>query len=73
MKKCIKPTSNRNNITCGCETCIIAMLFRSNLNKWSLSKLDKLDTLYINSTSTRLLKISKIIFIKYRNKIFTNN
>ena len=33
MHKKIKPMRNRNNITCGCETCISAMLLKSNLNQ----------------------------------------
>ena len=33
----------------------------------------KLDKLYINSVSTRLLQISKNNFIEYKNKIFPNN
>ena len=49
------------------------MLLQSDPNKWRLYRLDKLDKLYINSTSTRLLKISKIYFIEYNNKIISNN
>ena len=30
--KNIKPMSNRNNITCGCKTCISDMLLQSDLN-----------------------------------------
>ena len=48
MPKNIKPASNRNKITCGYKTCIIAMLLQSDMNKWWLSKLAKLDKLYIN-------------------------
>ena len=59
MQKYIKPISNINNITCGCETCISAMLHQSYFNKWKLSKSAKLDKLYIDYASTRLLKISK--------------
>ena len=33
MPKYIKPTSNRNNITRGCKTCISDMLLQSDLNK----------------------------------------
>ena len=33
MPKYIKLTSNRNNITCGYETCIGAMLLQSDFNK----------------------------------------
>ena len=49
MPKNIKPMNNRNNITCGGETCISAMLLQSDLNKCRLSQLAKLDKLYINS------------------------
>ena len=42
MPKYIEPMSNINNITCGCETCINAMLLQSDLNKWGLSQVDKL-------------------------------
>ena len=59
MLKYIKPMINRNKITCGCETCISAMLLQSYINKWRISQLDKYDKLYINSASTRLLKRSK--------------
>ena len=44
--------SKSNKITCGCETYISAMLLRSDINKWRLSQVDKLDKLYINSAST---------------------
>ena len=73
MPKYIKPMSNRNNITSGCKTCISAMLLQSNLNNWRLSQLAKLDKLYINSASSRLLQISKHYIIEYKNKIFPNN
>ena len=33
----------------------------------------KIDKLYINSDSTRLLQISKNYFIEYNNQIFPNN
>ena len=48
MQKYIKPIINRSNITCGCEICISYVLLQLNLNKWWLSKLAKLDKLYIN-------------------------
>ena len=35
--------------------------------------MEKLDKIYINSESNRLLKISKNDFIKYKNQIFPNN
>ena len=50
MPKYIKPMSNINNIICLWLTCIRAMLLQSYLNKWGISKLAKLDKLYINST-----------------------
>ena len=56
MPKYIKPTSNRNNITCGCKTCISSLLLQSDINKWRISKLAKLDKLCINSESARLLE-----------------
>ena len=49
------------------------MLLQSDLNKWRLSQFAKLNKLYINSASTRLLQISKNDFIKYKNKRFRNN
>ena len=64
MPKYIKPTINRNTITCGCETCISDMLLQSDSNKWRLLQLSKLDMLYINSVSTRLLQISNNDFIE---------
>ena len=70
--KYIKPASNRNRIACGCKTCIIAMLIQPDLNKWRILKLEKLDKLYINSASNRLLQISKNNFIEDKNKIFPN-
>ena len=66
MPKYIKPMSNRNNITCGWETCISAMLLKSDLDKWIISQLSKLDKLYINSASTKILEISKNNFIEYK-------
>ena len=49
------------------------MLLQSYLNKRRLSQLAKLDKLYINYASTRILQISKINFIEYKNQIFPNN
>ena len=72
MPKYIKPTSNINKITCGCETCISDMLLQIYLSKWRISKLDKLHKLHINSALTRLLQRSKNYFIEYRNQIFPN-
>ena len=68
-----KPRINRNNITCGCETCISSMLLQSDINKWRISQLAKLDKLYSNPASTRLLEISKNCFIEYNNQIFPND
>ena len=51
MPKYVKQMSNRNNITCGCKTCISAILLSSDLNKWRSTQLVKLDKLYINATS----------------------
>ena len=51
----INPTSKRDNITCGYKTCISAMLLQSYINKWRLSQLSKIDQLYMNSASTRIL------------------
>ena len=73
MPKYIKPKSNRNSIKCVCETCISAMLLQSDMNKWSLSQLAKLDKLYINYASTRFSQISKIGFIGYTGQKFPNN
>ena len=73
MPKNIKPMSNRNKITFLCETCISAMLLKSYINQWTLSQFFKLDKLYTNYESTRLLQISKIDFIEYKNLIFPNN
>ena len=56
--------SNRNNITRGYETCMSAMLLQSDLNKWRLSQLAKLDKLYINSASTRVLQRYRHDFIE---------
>ena len=64
---------NRKKITGGCETCISAILLQSDPNKWMLSHLAKLDEVYINYTSPRLLQIYKIDFIGYNNQIFPNN
>ena len=65
--------SNIDNITRGCEICISAMFLQSDLNKWWLTLLEKLDKLYINSGSTRLLQRSKIDYIEYNNQIFPSN
>ena len=73
MPKYIEPTSNINKITCGCKTFIIAMLIQSDINKWRLSQLAKIDKLYINYASTRLLQRSNNNFIEYKNQTFQNN
>ena len=62
--KDIKPMSNINKITCGCKICISAMLLQSDINKWRVSTLSKLDKLYINYASNRLLQRSKHDFIE---------
>ena len=49
------------------------MLLQSDLNKRRISQLAKLDELYINSASTRLLQISKNSFIEYKKQIFPND
>ena len=49
------------------------MLLQSYLNKWRLSKMTKLDKLYVDYASTRLLQISKHSFIEYKNQTFPNN
>ena len=73
IPKYIKPICNRNKITCGCETCISYMLLKSDINKCILSRLAKLDKLYINSAFTILLQISKNYFIEYNTQVFPNN
>ena len=64
MPKDIKQMSNRNKITCGCETCISAMLLQSDINKRKISQLDKFDKLHINSASTRILERYKNYLIE---------
>ena len=49
------------------------MLLQSDLNKWRISQVEKLDKLYINYASTILLQRSKTYFIEYMNQIFPNN
>ena len=71
--KYIKPTRNRNKITRGWKTCINSVLVQLDINKWRLLKLAKLDKLYINSASNRLLQRSKIDLIEYKNQIFPND
>ena len=58
MPKHVKPMREKRSI-CGYETCISAILFQYDLNKWRLTQLEKLDKLYIHEASTRLLKILK--------------
>ena len=76
MPKHIKTMNKRNKSTCGCEICTGSMLLQSDLNKWRLTQLEKLDKLYINAASTRILQKYKIDYIVYKNqkisKIFTN-
>ena len=73
IPKYIKPMSKRNKIICGYKTCISAMLLQSDLSKWRISQLSKLDKLYINSASTILLERSKNNFIEYKKQIFPND
>ena len=73
MPKYIKPMSDRNKITCGCETCISAMLLQSDINRWEISQLAKLDKLCINSAWPRLLEISKNDLFEYKRQIFPND
>ena len=49
------------------------MLLQSYLNKWRLSQLLKLDKLYINIESARILQRPKNDFTKYKNQMFSNN
>ena len=58
---------NTKKITYERKTCISAMLIQSDLRLTQLAKIDKL---YINSASTRLLQRSRIDFIEYKNGIF---
>ena len=51
----------------------VILFLQSDLNKWRISQLSKLDQLYINSGSNRLLEISKNDFIEYKKQIFPNN
>ena len=64
---------NINMIACGCKTFISDTLLQSDLNKWRISQLEKLDKLYMNSSSTRILQIYKDYFIECNNKIFPND
>ena len=50
-----------------------AILLQPYFNNWRLSQLAKLDKLYINYASPRLLQISKHDFIEYNNQIFPNS
>ena len=70
MPKHIKTMNKRNKSTCGCEICTGSMLLQSDLNKWRLTQLEKLDKLYINAASTRILQKYKIDYIVYKNQIF---
>ena len=49
------------------------MLLQSDINKWRISQSEKLDNLYIDSVSTRLLQRPNNYFIEYHNQIFPNN
>ena len=69
----INQWAKNNNDTCGNKTCINAMLLQSYFNKWRISQIYKLDKLYINSSSIRILQRSKNYFIEYKNQAFPNN
>ena len=64
---------NRDKITCECKTCISAMLFQLDRNKWRLLQLVNLDKLYIHTVSTRLPQRFNINLIEYKNQIILNN
>ena len=49
------------------------MLLQSDINKWRLSQLTKLDKLYINSASTRLLQRFNINLIEYKHQTSPKN
>ena len=65
--------SNKNKITCVCETCISAILLQYDWNKWRLKNLAQLDELYINAASNRLLQDLRNITLNKQDQIFTNN
>ena len=48
------------------------MFLKSDINTCRISQLSKLDHLYINSATTRLLEISENDFIQYKKQIFPN-
>ena len=73
MPKYIKQMSKINDFTYGCKSCISAMLLQKYLNTCRLSQLDKIDKLYISSTSTRLLLRYMINFIDHKSQMFPNN
>ena len=73
ITKYIKPMIYRNSIKCGHKTCISVMLLQSDLNKFRLSQLVKLDRLYIIYSWTILLQRSKYGFIENKNQIILNN
>ena len=50
---------NRNNITCGYETCISGMLLQYYLKKWRLRKLARFEFFYLNAELTRILQLPK--------------
>ena len=66
MLKYKESMSGKKKITCGCKTYISAMWLQSDLNKWWISQLAKLDKLYINSAWTRSLERSKNYFIEFK-------
>ena len=55
------------------QNLLSAMSLQSDLSKWRISKLAKIDKLYIDYVSTRLLQRPNNDFIQYKNKIFPYN
>ena len=49
------------------------MLLQSDPNPWIISQVAKLDKLYINYASTRILERFKNDFIEYKKQIFRND
>ena len=70
IPKYIKPTSNINSIERGWETFISAMLLQSDINKWSLLQLEKIDKLYLILHQPEFYKYLRFISMKKRIKYF---
>ena len=64
---------NRNNITCGSETCISSVLLYYIFNKWQSRIMSEFDHLFQNDESTQIAQIMKDIYEGYRSKIYPNN